>query len=318
MDAESGALSLDSAVELLRTPPEQAQPEEQASQPELAEEPNEEIPADAGAEVEETDEQQPLEEQDNGTEEPASPAVEPPAFYTKAEKEAFAALPPEQQQTIARLAREGERHTAKIQQEIAAERKAIAEREAAIEQERAQYQEALLANFPQPPDPALIDTNPVEYLRQDALYKQAVQNYQIAEHQRQQEAAKQQAEEQAQREQFEREQKQQLIELLPEIADPVEGPKIAQAIYSYGQELGYDTEALGEAMARDLVVLDKARRWDAAQAAAKAAKAKPLPKVAAPGNARTNAEQRADARKSVLARLERTGSIEDAVAALRT
>lgn len=67
--------------------------------------------------------------------------------HKSAEKEAFAALPPEQQQSIARLAREGERHTAKIQQEIAAERKAIAEREAAIEQERAQYQEALLANF---------------------------------------------------------------------------------------------------------------------------------------------------------------------------
>lgn len=315
MDADNGALSLDSAVELLRTPEEQAQPEEQAEQPnEPAEET--EIPAEAEAEPE-GEEQQPL-EADEATEEPASPAVEPPPFWTQADKEVFATLAPEVQQAIARNHKAGEAHVNRIQQEIAAERKAFAEAQAAIEQERAQYQEALLSNFPQPPNPALIDSDPVEYLRQDAMYKQAVQQWQIVEHQKQQEAEKQQAKEQAERQQFEQEQKQELVKLLPEIADPVEGPKLAQAIYAYGQELGYDTETLGEALARDLVTLDKARRWDAAQAAAKAAKAKPLPKVSAPGVARTRSEQQADARKSVLARLERTGSIEDAVAALRT
>lgn len=318
MDADNGALSLDSAVELLRTPTEeQAQPEEQAQQPnEPAEEENE-IPADAEAEPTDGDEQQPLEETDEGTEEPASPAVEPPAFWTKADKEVFATLPPEAQQAIARNHKAGEAHVNRIQQEIAAERKALAETQAAIEQERAQYQQALLANFPQPPDPSLIDTNPVEYLKQDAAYKQAIQDYQIAQMRQQEQLAQQQAQEQAERQQFEQEQKQELVKLLPEIADPVEGPKLAQAIYAYGQELGYDTETLSEALARDLVTLDKARRWDAAQAAAKAAKAKPLPKVAAPGVSRSRAEQQADARKSALARLERTGSIEDAVAALR-
>ena len=315
MDADNGALSLDSAVELLRTPQEeQAQPEEQAQQPEPAEET--EIPAEAETEPE-GEEQQPL-EADEATEEPARPAVEPPPFWTQADKEVFATLPPEAQQAIARNHKAGEAHVNRIQQEIAAERKAYAEQQAALEQERAQYQEALLSNFPQPPNPALIDSDPVEYLRQDAMYKQAVQQWQVAEHQRQQEAEKQQAQEQAERQQFEQEQKQELVKLLPEIADPVEGPKLAQAIYAYGQELGYDTETLGEALARDLVTLDKARRWDAAQTAAKAAKAKPLPKVAAPGVSRSRSEQQADARKSVLARLERTGSIEDAVAALRT
>lgn len=318
MDADNGALSFDSAVELLRTPTEeQAQPEEQAEQPnEPAEET--EIPADAEAEPTDGEEQQPLEETDEGSEEPASPAVEPPAFWTKADKEVFATLPPEAQQAIARNHKAGEAHVNRIQQEIAAERKALAETQAAIEQERAQYQQALLANFPQPPDPSLIDTNPVEYLKQDAAYKQAIQDYQIAQMRQQEQLEKQQAQEQAERQQFEQEQKQELVKLLPEIADPVEGPKLAQAIYAYGQELGYDTETLSEALARDLVTLDKARRWDAAQAAAKAAKTKPLPKVAAPGVSRSRAEQQADARKSVLARLERTGSIEDAVAALRT
>lgn len=315
MDADNGALSLDSAVELLRTPEEQAQPEEQAEQPNEPAEENE-IPAEAEAEPE-GEEQQPL-EADEATEEPASPAVEPPPFWTQAGKEVFATLPPEVQQEIARNHKAGEAHVNRIQQEIAAERKAYAEQQAALEQERAQYQEALLSNFPQPPNPALIDSDPVEYLRQDAMYKQAVQQWQVAEYQRQQETEKQQAKEQAERQQFEQEQKQELVKLLPEIADPVEGPKLAQAIYAYGQELGYDTETLGEAMARDLVTLDKARRWDAAQAAAKAAKTTPLPKVAAPGVSRSRSERDAEARKATLARLERTGSIEDAVAALRT
>jgi hypothetical protein len=313
MDADNGALSLDSAVELLRIPEgEQAQPEEQTADIEQPEE-----PADQTETTETEAEEQVTEEADVEEQEPATPAVEPPAFYTKAEKEAFASLPPEQQQSIARLAREGERHTAKISQEIAAERKAIADAKAAIEQERAQYQQALLANFPQAPDPRLIDSDPVEYLRQDAMYKQAVQQWQAAEHQRQQEVAEQQAQEQAQREEHIRTQAERLKELLPEIGDPVEGPKLATALMKFGNEVGFDNEALSNADAEELVILHDAMKWRAAQASAKAAKAKPVPKVAAPGVGRTKAEMTADQRKSALARLERTGTIEDAVALLR-
>jgi len=313
MDADNGALSLDSAVELLRIPEgEQAQPEEQTADIEQPEE-----PADQTETTETEAEEQVTEEADVEEQEPATPAVEPPAFYTKAEKEAFASLPPEQQQSIARLAREGERHTAKISQEIAAERKAIADAKAAIEQERAQYQQALLANFPQAPDPRLIDSDPVEYLRQDAMYKQAVQQWQVAEHQRQQEVAEQQAQEQAQREEHIRTQAERLKELLPEIGDPVEGPKLATALMKFGNEVGFDNEALSNADAEELVILHDAMKWRAAQASAKAAKAKPVPKVAAPGVGRTKAEMTADQRKSALARLERTGTIEDAVALLR-
>ena len=314
MDADNGALSLDSAVELLRIPEgEQAQPEEQTADIEQPE------PADQTetTETEAPEEEQATEEANEEVEEPEVPAVEPPAFYTKAEKEAFAGLPPEQQQSIARLAREGERHTAKISQEIAAERKALADAKAAIEQERAQYQQALLSNFPQAPDPRLIDSDPVEYLRQDAMYKQAVQQWQAVEHQRQQEAAEQQAQEQAQREEHVRTQAERLKELLPEIGDPVEGPKLANALMKFGNEVGFDNEALSNADAEELVILHDAMKWRHAQASAKAAKAKPVPKVAAPGVGRSKAEMSADQRKSALARLERSGSIDDAVALLR-
>lgn len=313
MDADNGALSLDSAVELLRIPEgEQAQPEEQTADIEQPEE-----PADQTETTETEAEEQVTEEANEVVEEPASPAVEPPAFWTKAEKEIFATLTPDAQQAIARSEKVREAHVAKIAQETAAERKALSEQKAAIEQERAQYQQALLANFPQAPDPRLIDSDPVEYLRQDAMYKQAVQQWQVAEHQRQQEVAEQQAQEQAQREEHIRTQSERLKELLPEIGDPVEGPKLATALMKFGNEVGFDNEALSNADAEELVILHDAMKWRAAQASAKAAKAKPVPKVAAPGVGRTKAEMTADQRKSALARLERTGTIEDAVALLR-
>jgi hypothetical protein len=318
MQAENGALSLDSAVELLRTPePEQAEQEE-AKEADAVEQPQEADPTPETEAEGEAVEAAPEAEVDAVDEEPEIPAVDPPAFYTKAEKEAFAALPPEQQQTIARLARDGEKHVAKIQQDIATERKALADAKAAIEQERAQYQEALLSNFPQPPDPSLIETNPVEYLKQDAAYKHAVQNYQMAEYLRQKQAEQQQAEERAQEaERVERE-AEKLKELIPEIADPVNGEKVAQELISYAKGNGFGEDVLSQADAIELHILHKAMKWDAAQKAAKAAKAKPVPKVSAPGVGRTRAELSADERKAGLARLERTGSIEDAVRLLRT
>lgn len=317
--SENGALSLDGAVALLRTPSEeQAQQPTEQEQTEAVEQPEAE-PAEqeteAVAEAPETE--QAAEEVSAEPIEPASPAVDPPAFWTKAEKELWATLTPEAQQAIARSEKAREQHTAKIQQEIAAERKAFAEAQAAIEQERQQYQQLLYAQLPPPPDPSLIDTNPVEYLRQREMFERGVAQFQQMEQQRQAEEAKRQeliAAEEAKHYEAER---QKLNELIPEFADPEQAPKVAQALTVYAKEQGYDDATLRAANANDLLVLHKAMKWDQAQKAAAAAKAKPLPKVAAPGVARSQAQRAADNRNLALARLERTGSIEDAVSALR-
>ena len=110
---------------------------------------------------------------------------------------------------------------------------------------------------------------------------------------------------------------ERLKELIPEFADPEQAPKVAAALMQYGKGQGYDDASLSAANASDLLILHKAMKWDHAQKAAAAAKAKPLPKVAAPGVARSQAQKAADNRNLALARLERTGSIEDAVSALR-
>ena len=316
--SENGALSLDGAVALLRTPSEeQAQQPTEQEQTATVEQPEAEPVETETEPVAEAPEERATEEVDAEPIEPAQPAVEPPAFYTKAEKEAFAALPGDQQQTIARLARDGEKHVAKIQQDIAAERKAFAEQKAAIEQEREQYQQLLLAQLPQAPDPALIDSDPVEYLRQREHYERGIGHLQQLHAQRQQEEAKQRAEMQAEEARHQEAEAERLRELIPEFADPQQAPKIAQALMSYGKDQGYDDASLAAANAHDLLILHKAMKWDNAQKAAAAAKAKPLPKVAAPGVGRSQSQLAADNRNLALARLAKSGSIEDAVSALR-
>lgn len=112
---------------------------------------------------------------------PEEPPIEPPASWTKAEKEAFQALPRDKQQTIADRERERTKTYRQSQDEAAAARK---EREgiAAERQRYADYLGALaqqirtldpiLANGP--PDPKLAVDAPGDYVAQKAAYDQRV------------------------------------------------------------------------------------------------------------------------------------------------
>jgi hypothetical protein len=320
MSDAPAALSLDSAAAALAA----AREPEQAAEP--AETPNE-APVEETVEPTETEAEpqgDPVEdaqgEVDESAEiEPETPAVDPPVFYSKAEKEAFAALPPEQQQAIARLVSDGERHVNQSRQEIAAERKALAEREALFsnyEQEKRTLEDLLLAKLPPEPDLRLIDQNPAEYMRQKAHFDRAIGELQgiVA---RRQEAEAKQAQEAAAEEAKHREvQSAELVKLIPELQGE-KGRQVAGEIASYGHAQGYDDATLNIANANDLHILYKAMKWDRAQEAAKAAKAKPIPKVSAPGVARSKAELHADTRRSVLQKLNSSGTVDDAVAALQ-
>src|SRR3546814_6638745 len=190
------------------------------------------------AEVE-ADDEQVTDEVNEETDEPAIPAVDPPAFWTAAEKAEFAKWPAEVQQSVARNFKASEAHVNRIQQEIAAERKAVAERQAALEQELTHYQEQLLATVPQPPDPALIDEDPVEYLRQDSQYKQALfqaqqawESRQKAEAEKQAAREREQQEEQARHAEYMQAETEKLKQLIPELAKPETAPKVISEIQS--------------------------------------------------------------------------------------
>lgn len=125
--------------------------------------------------------------------EPPAPSVEPPASWTKAEKEAFAALPPDKQQTIADRERERTKTYRQSQDEAAAARK---EREG-IAADRQRYADNLAAIIERtklldpilaagPPDPKLAAENPAEYVAKQADYDHRVKhlNALSAEHNR--------------------------------------------------------------------------------------------------------------------------------------
>lgn len=326
MSTDTTPLSLDSAAALLRAPEAAVtggdnvasaeQPVEQAEEIE-----NEAVEAPEGDQAEETETDAPAdgqatEEVDEEAEEPASPAIDPPTSWNKADKELFASLPPEAQRVIAQREKARDAEVSRRLGEAAAESKAIAERQAAIEQDRQNIEALLMARLPQPPDDTLIDSNPVEYLKQQRRYEAEIAQIQQIVDANAQARQKAQAEEQRTLNEHRKAEEERLKELIPELTGP-EGKKVASAIASYGKSLGYDDDTLGLANANDLLVLHKAMLWDNAQKAAKAAKAKTVPKVAAPGVGRSKAELAADQRKSALARLEKSGSIEDALAAMR-
>lgn len=245
------------------------------------------------------------------------PPIAPPSSWPKADWEMFSKLPRDTQERIAALEQKRTSEHRSRQNELAAREKAIAEQAAALEQEMSAYYANMAEHLPEPPDEALIDEDPVEYMRQDARYKRAINEMNAALARQREKEIKEQAEKAAQMEKWQKQEAERLVGLIPELKDSSKGQKIASAIAAYGERSGYNKEALAMASADDIHILYKAMKWDQAQDAARAAKARPIPKVAAPGNAQSASGRLADRRASALSKLEKTGSLDDAVAAYR-
>lgn len=314
MDPETASLSLDSAVELMRASDAPAPEQEQEQQPPAE---AEAAPQESEAEAPATPEGEQAEVEVEAEQIEPVVAIDPPVSWSKEDREVFAKLDPDAQRVIAQREKAREAEINRRLQETAANEKRLAEVQAAFEQERLQLYEALTARLPQPPDDALIDDDPVEYMRQQAQYNREIAEYQQLATKRQQEAQRLASEQQRIQAEEMRAEAQRLTELIPDIADPVKGPQLKADIVRFATDSGIPQDALATASATEIHILHKAMKWDAAQKAALAAKAKPVPKVSTPGSARTSAEQAADARRSAIMKLEHSGSIEDALAALR-
>lgn len=112
-------------------------------------------------------------------------------------------------------------------------------------------------------------------------------------------------------------QAQELVKLLPEITDPVKGPKIRDNVTSYAKSHGFGDEDLARISAREVAVLYDAARFkeaekSAAQAKEKAVKAPPVQKPGARREVNPNARVQAAAQQQ-----KKTGSIADTAALLR-
>lgn len=222
-------------------------------------------------------------------------------------------------------------------EEAAAVRKAAEAEGRAAVQERAQLAQALQhftrqlqASAPPEPNPELLNSDPVEYLRQQHQYsafQQQAQQAQAAQaHLMRQEQA---AQEQWYRSRLEAE-SAALVKAIPEWADETKAKAGKEGVKQTLAALGFAPEEIGSvADSRVVVLAHKAAQLDAVRAeldALKAANAKaqteitsrlrglPPVRTERPGSAETGST---DGRTRAMQALKRSGSINDAAAALR-
>jgi len=111
-----------------------------------------------------------------------------------------------------------------------------------------------------------------------------------------------------------------LVEKIPEFADPEKGPKFKAEMKAFLKDAGFNDQEIGGIadhrsvlIARDAMLYRAAKKATATAAQA----AKTAPQVQRPG-ASPRTDVRAEIQKSAMAKLAKTGRIEDAAAAFRT
>lgn len=132
---------------------------------------------------------------------------------------------------------------------------------------------------PTPPDPQLIHTDPIGYMTRKAEYDARAQAYYQQQTTIRQAQEQKQAAEKAAFDHYVQGQVQQLLGMIPELADPEKGPSMQRRLIEGAQTYGYTPEELAQAHdARAYAILRDAleyRRLKSVDAKKVAAEAKP-------------------------------------------
>ncbi len=286
----------------------------------------------------------PVEEQPSGetTETPdpvETPTIEPPRSLTKEQKEAFKLLPPEVQRNYADLERTREVEFRRGQNEAAELRKAAEAERTQAEKARQDY-EAKLPQLMQ----SLMDAqagafsdirtvDDVSRLAQEDPFRyvqwQAHQTkVQAVAHEMRQTEHRQHEEAQRRALDFRKSEHEKLVEKHPEFTDSAKLQAAQTAAVDFlTSDKGFTRDELAEmASGRKHLSVDDHRfqslivdamKYRDAQKARTVVQAKPVPPVQKPGVAAPKGAADAEVFKNLSAKLERSGSLKDAVA-LRT
>lgn len=334
------------------TPPADEADDDAAPQDETSGETDPDEGEEPEGEDDDTDSEDEDGEPDDDDETAEEPAIDPPASWTRPEKEAFKLLPREYQQTIAN--REAERTSSlrRTQNEAAEIRKQAEEMltqaqqkekfyqeqipavQAALNAQRAELVNRFQAEFADIQSEADLDAlrtyDTPRFLKfQESVAKvQAIDNQQRSHAERQQQyQAQLDAERQANIEKFKAEEAAKFVEAAPEYADPQVVPKLYEQVRSYFDDIGIAEDELTNLFSGDgtfsvhdhraqLIIRDAAR-YRAAEKAARAPKPKSAPKMQRPGTSSTKGERRSSHLETLDKRLSSSGSRDDAVALLR-
>jgi len=181
-------------------------------------------------------------------------------------------------------------------QKLAEERKALESEAAAVREERKQYAETLIALKAQlsnvkEPDVALLDSDPLEFVRQKATYDAYKERLSAIESEQKRLAEAQQADNQKSFRSYVEGQQQKLYEAIPEWKDAKKMASERDAIAQTGRSLGFSDDELSQLYDhRAVVALRKAMLYDkmVVEARKKVEAVKDGPKTAKPGQMATH------------------------------
>lgn len=274
-----GPLSIDGAAGALAAAREQASgepPKQEKAAPPDYEPANVEAEAEEpeGEEVEAATEEEAPEAEAEEEAPSAAPAIEPPRSWSKEDREAWAKVPREVQEIVAK--READRDKA-----INVATSQAGQLGAVLRDMNAKY-ETLASGLKNDwhrrwgdvdwPRMAA-EWSPEDYNRTRAQAEQEWADYQAAE-------AERKRVEVAARQSFLAEETKRLAEISPELADPEKGKERRQKTADYLVKQGFEASILGDISAVELTIAHKAMLWDEAQAEAKRKAA--LPRKATP------------------------------------
>jgi len=205
-------------------------------------------------------------------------------------------------------------------QEAAEARKQIQQQTAELQQRQQQvlqlYQQAQNGvTAPIPPSRELFESDPIGYMEEKLKYDEAKaghdqQMYQVQQVQQQQSQQQQQA-----HQSYLQEQAEILKQHIPEISDPERGEKLKGDLMQVGMDYGFTAEEMANVSdARYVRALNDARKYRALvskrkETQQKGQKARPVVKA----GAKKTADSQANTRKKAQQRLQKSGSIDDAL-----
>jgi hypothetical protein len=218
------------------------------------------------------------------------------------------------------------------QQQLQAANARLAQKEAFFNHIVPQAQQVLQAKLPQPPDPALAQSDPVEHYQRMVDYQQEMGKFrQLQQAQQAHQAQVQQAQQAQQAQQvsaYLAEQRTKLVDILPDLKDGAKRQEFGQKLSKYGTEVyGFQPQEINNVYdARLMKVINDAIKWQEHQASASKAEAvqrelvakkveNAVP-VAAPAKRTVSKDPRTARIDTLMQRAKSSGSQDDAAALL--
>jgi len=180
----------------------------------------------------------------------------------------------------------------------------------------------LLESFtPQPPDPALLKSDPLGYLQQEQEYKARTEQLSYLQQQKAYEAQQAQMQQQQQAQEHAQKEWAALAQAVPDLKDQAKAAAFFSGIEAYATSLGYTVPQLQEAISfdhRQALVLADAVKWRQLQAskAKVSAKVEGRPPVQKGGKRLNPGQHQHRQKQAAMDKLKRSGGVKDAAAAI--